>query len=487
MNIDWNHTGLKLCYTCCDQSSDGVIILAASGSSVYCSIDSGLSWKPTKVGMRENIVSLSINADGTIAYCCTNSTIYVCTNFSINTLSWSSDTVFSGITGKTWNSIIVSNKVNMVSVNIVYAGSTTGLYGITSGTNAVILDSNNINKNWKFITVMKTIINDIVITGIALINDTYNIYMNTDGNSNNSFLKLSSGYIPYPTSLSIFQTTTKPLRFQIYATSGINNDTLYLSTNAGTFLSISETNIASGEKWTSVSVGYNSTYTFTTSKSDGKIYSSNNGGISLESIGNQSDWLQVVNSSTNGNNLVAITKSINPIYISKSKTISCIIYNTKVLLANGEENFIQNLRINDMLKTSEGDKKIIFIGYNFTINKQHVRLLKKDKISENIPNADLLLSKGHGIMFNDEDFITYRRQKYQKYDKINGYNKLIMGDCILCEEIPLLYLENRKYFHIVLENDTDPYKQYIIYLNGVPSETMSEYWKMYANLRSIPV
>ena len=485
----WIHTGLKLSYTCCDQTSDGVIILAASGSSVYCSIDSGLSWKPTNVGMGKNIISLSINAEGTIAYCCSSSTIYVCTNFSKNALSWSSDTVFnsSDITGKTWNSIIVSNKVNAVSVNLVYAGSTSGLYGITSGTNAVLLDNNNMNKNWIFITLMKTIINHIVITGIALIDGNYNIYMNTDENNNNSFLKLSSGYIPYPTSLSIFQTNTKPLMFDIYATSSKINDTLYISKNAGTFISISDSNIDSGEKWTSVSVGYNSTYTFATSKSIGEIHTSNNGGISLTSRGSPKDWLQVVNSSTNGNNLLAITKSVNPIYISKNKEISCIIYNTKVLLANGEEKVIQNLRINDMLKTSEGDKKIIFIGYNFTINKNHIRLLKKDKVSENIPNVDLLLSKGHCIMFNDEDFITYRRKKYQKYDKIDGYNKLNMGDCILCEEIPLLYLENRKYFHIVLEHDADPYKQYIIYLNGMPSETMTEYWKMYANLRPISV
>ena len=492
MALSWNQIGTNLMYTCCDQSSDGIIILLASGTSIYCSIDNGLTWGSTDMGINENIISVSISADGTIAYCCSSSTIYVCTDFSVNSLNWGSVTVFNGIE-VTWNSIVVSNKLNTNNIHLVYAGSTTGLYGITSGTDAILLDNNNTSKNWIFINVMKIATNDVVIGGIVVdISGNRNIYMNTDGNSNNSFIKLSTFYIPSPNSISIFQNLSGPLIFYIYATSYILDDTLYLSTNAGTFVSIPNTRAGNDVFWRYISVGYKQYTTFVVCKSFGQIYTSNNGGISLNARETNRDWLQVVNSTTTNNNLIAITSSSNRIFNSSNGGVSCIIYNTKILLGNGEEDFVQNLKKGDMIKTSEGNKRIIFIGYNFMTNKNHVRLLKKDMISINIPNQDLLLSKGHAILLNDDDFVKYRVGNYNKnfYNsttKIDGLNKLMMCDCVLCEKIPLLYLEQRRYFHIVLENNKDVNKQYIIYTNGMPSESMSEYCIFISNLRPVQI
>ena len=72
----------------------------------------------------------------------------------------------------------------------------------------------------------------------------------------------------------------------------------------------------------------------------------------------------------------------------------------KILLSNNTEEYVQNLKINDIIKTTEGDRKIIRIYSSFTYNISKFKKIIKNALSENIPNDNLYLSEGHSIFLN---------------------------------------------------------------------------------------
>ena len=104
-------------------------------------------------------------------------------------------------------------------------------------------------------------------------------------------------------------------------------------------------------------------------------------------------------------------------------------------------------------------------------------------MSENVPNEDLLLSKGHAIFIkgdvsNYKKKLNYKKTYYKNALKINNLGRLLVSDCNLFTSIKKKDVENildgdkLYYYHFVLESDNNE-QQYAVYSNGMLSETMS--------------
>ena len=244
-----------------------------------------------------------------------------------------------------------------------------------------------------------------------------------------------------------------------------------------------------GENFTSVSIESQNWKYIRCSSSGEYVIACNNGGYIYYSVDyglnfsttNSTDNWNIASVSDNGQILYSspstgIYKSID------GGGITCFSSGTFILSINGNVK-IDYLNINDIIKTSEGDKKIIYIGYNYA-NIRNFKVLKKNKYSKNIPNEDLILSKGHSILVNDDNFINLRKidyniEFYKNQIKINELNLLLVDDCILFDDIN--YDKTIKYFHFVLENN-DIQKQYCIYANNMLCESMPEKHINHSNL-----
>jgi hypothetical protein len=166
-------------------------------------------------------------------------------------------------------------------------------------------------------------------------------------------------------------------------------------------------------------------------------------------------------------------------YFSNNSGGTCFLLGTNILCYQNNiemEISIELLQNGDYVKTHKGEyKKIVFIGYNFYKNnlKNNIKVIKQNKISNDIPNKDLYLTSGHSLLFKDLKYVNvfYDKHYYPENEKIDDYYKIMTSQCFLCDD----YDKNKKiefYFHIVLENENLD-GQYGIYANGVLCESMS--------------
>ena len=209
----------------------------------------------------------------------------------------------------------------------------------------------------------------------------------------------------------------------------------------------------------------------------GQIYYSTNFGSSYTPYENYNNW-QTIFTSDNGN--VLFSSTLTPsLFQSTDGGISCLAFGTNILLNNGCEIPIQNLKIDDVVKTSSGEKKIIWMGWNCTNNYLNkFTCIKKNSFKYNVPNDDLFLSKGHSLFieisdYNDELFLSKEFDWFYKlkHTIFNNYIRILASDFYFSSPITIKF-EKFIFFHLVLEsNDLD--EQYIIYANNLEVETMS--------------
>src|SRR3990167_8460580 len=141
----WTQSGSTLSYTLLTQSGNGNTIIAYATPNFYYTTNGGTSWNTSSSSI-SGIISLSVSGNGTIAYACTTSNVYSSTDFS----SWTVSSLFSSFT-KTYNSVIVSDRVGTSGINRVFAGTTQGLIGIPTSVSASTvqtLDDGNTTRNW---------------------------------------------------------------------------------------------------------------------------------------------------------------------------------------------------------------------------------------------------------------------------------------------------------------------------------------------------
>ena len=167
-------------------------------------------------------------------------------------------------------------------------------------------------------------------------------------------------------------------------------------------------------------------------------------------------------------------------YFSNNTGGTCFIKDTNILCFKNDceiEINIENLNVGDFVKTHKNEyKKIIYIGYNFykleKDIKNNVKYIKKDAISNNIPNKDLYLTTGHSLLFNDLFFANelYDSKYYPENEKIDNYTKIMVQHLNISNENDKP--DSVVYYHFVLENE-DSNGQYGVYANNVLCESMS--------------
>lgn len=146
-------------------------------------------------------------------------------------------------------------------------------------------------------------------------------------------------------------------------------------------------------------------------------------------------------------------------------TTTCYLSDTLILLSTNEYKKIQDLDTTDIVKTTEGNIKIRAIQKIFNNMKNRNELQKIYKLSkkydENLID-DLYITGGHSILV---DKLTLENEI--------GMKKYLLLACIDYRFEPVEFDEEITLYHILLENE-DKDKQYVIYANGILSESISE-------------
>jgi hypothetical protein len=237
-----------------------------------------------------------------------------------------------------------------------------------------------------------------------------------------------------------------------------------------------------GETYTNLRMYDSSIYIFSSNK---QITFSTNGTPTIFSVTGVSNWkwCALGHDATSKYTTMAICYGLSPIYYL-NETI-CFLKNTKITILENDieiEKQIELLKNGDLVKTNPNEyRKINFIGYqqiNTLQNLDHLRVLPKNSISENLPYEDLYLTSGHSLLFQD---LTHTNEFYNKdiyTNNIKNFYKIMTQHCSLCKNITseeisnLIENDHVTVYHFSLESD-DPTSQYAIYSNGVRSECMS--------------
>jgi photosystem II stability/assembly factor-like uncharacterized protein len=291
--------------------------------------------------------------------------------------------------------------------------------------------NNNITGNWSSVTCNST--GTIVY---ASVNPGF-LYKSTDGGVNFTVLPIS---IP-DVSKQWTCINTSNFGDGQYIAACANNDVIYLSSDSGTTWVQRE----SARTWKTIELSANGEI-INAGVNTGYIYNSTNGGT------------------------------------------SCYFNDTNILIYRNNEEIeekIQNLKINDIVITTEGHKKIIYIGHYWAFNTNNIKCIKKDILGDNKPNKDLYITHGHSLLFENIDEYkneNYDEKIYKDNNNIKNYKKILSTDCNVCDDV--LKLDNLNYYHLTLEND-DIWNSYAIYANNILSETMSIHYTLHQKDLSI--
>lgn len=169
-----------------------------------------------------------------------------------------------------------------------------------------------------------------------------------------------------------------------------------------------------------------------------------------------------------------------------SPRTTCYLENTLILCSNNEYKKISNLVIGEMIKTTIGDKKIKGIQkilYDVNDSNPTHKIYKLSKLVEPNLIEDLYITGGHSILVDElkpEEIVEMKKYYGENLEKIENKYKLLACVDKRFEQIDMdkqIFL-----YHILLENN-DVEEQFIIYANGILSESISEkFYKMNSNL-----
>jgi hypothetical protein len=483
MSVNWTNLGN---YTFGCSSNDGTKVYCYNQNVLYRSLNGGISFTTvlTLSGTYGNITCVACSGDGTklilgCQFCNTSSDlgVYYSTN---NGTNWNllSDLDLNLYAGN-WYSASVSTDGSQFAIGQYPSDS----YLPFNGNNPLIYGDGGLIASGLFVyslSVLSNINNSICATKTTIISGntipSSIIYLGNDQSSIGDTDQ--NGY-------EWIKAVQSDDTIYIY---GIrqNSNTLYVYQNINSVYSLAYTTSVGSSSLTDVYCSNDGLYVVVCS-SGGYIYTSINRGVSFTQRENVNMWSK---NFVSNNGQVLYASNSSSLYQSTDGGVSCILYNTKILLSNNTEELIQNLKIGDYVKTTEGNKKIIYIGWNETNDLVNsFKVIKKDSIELNIPNYDLYLSNGHSIFFNENE---YKDEYYVKnYDDVNfyntsqkfeGYKRILMMDFIYSSTIQ--NNDENKFYHIVLEND-DKNKQYIIFTNNIMSETMSENFIKHSRLNKI--
>ena len=158
----------------------------------------------------------------------------------------------------------------------------------------------------------------------------------------------------------------------------------------------------------------------------------------------------------------------------------CYNEGTKILcLNNKEEEYvaIENLRAGDIVKTYHyGYRKIELIGKNCLINHPHHHftssMYKMEKTETNGLIEDLIVTGGHSILV--DDLGEQKELNEQMFGESKIEDKYLLLAAASKDFVKINDTKTYTFYHFILENDGDDYKQFGVWANGILSETMSK-------------
>ena len=446
---------LKVNYTIGAISEDGKILYCYDNDFCYISKNSGITF--TNVLSLNNIQSISCSNDGSIAMLCgLNSDLYISNNY-----------------GNTWTGVGFSPR-KWVSISCNGSGKNAIACNDPEGASA-IYTSMNYGVSWGLAST------GFYIYNAKLIKPTEYSLIGIQGLGSPKYLvsgNLTSFYwnaFPNQPSLKWTNIICSNNGLVIYGSASDTNEYIYKSIDGGN----NWTSIGFQGLWSSIACSADGS-TIVATINGGHIYTSTDYGINFIQRERINTWNSVV---SDYNGLIMYASSNENLYKTTDGGISCFAKNTKILLSNNKEELVQNLKIDDIVKTTEGDKKIIHIYSNFVTDLKEFKKIPKDELRHNVPNEDLLLSRGHAI-FIEGDFsnykkkLNYKKTYYKNAFKINNLGRLLVSDCNLFTSIKKKDVQNildgdkLYYYHFVLESDNNE-QQYAVYSNGMLSESMN--------------
>lgn len=470
--IGKNYTGIYL--------RSGNLYMCTSGSDI---------WSCTTTGSLTTVYTSTINCKG--LYVLSATEMYTVDSSVLWKLSVWQNTGVANTSGYKWSGLVSNG-------GATYGSTFNGdIYNTTSFAKQSTMSSNNLS------ALVSSYDGAILYASIF----GGSIYKSTNGGATFSLLQ----NLPI-TNWTCVTTTQNSIvaddgRF-IYA--GINNKNIYKSTDGGSSWTLLS---ALSKYWTTIitdSTG-NTIYACT---NQGEIYRSTNGGSVFNLMYDAALWINDIKTNTLGTAIVASTKggkiyvstnTITPdiatrdsnrnwvgISMAKSATsnsyksagvvdggylyigTACIMKGAKItmLLENVEIQIpIEELKVGDLVKTiKNGYKPIVDIITGSVENLTDVLKIKKNTINKKYPNADLFLTKNHGILLPRDQITRYKRHEL-KYDvQIEGLHKLLVKDCIRSRKVEEGELNSLDYYHIVIYDDKSD--KFGIYANGLSVETM---------------
>ena len=193
---------------------------------------------------------------------------------------------------------------------------------------------------------------------------------------------------------------------------------------------------------------------------------------------------------SNYNNLTQASKDLqtqmpkNSVFIYIS-TASCYNEGTKILClnTNSQEEYIliENLKKGDLVKTyKHGYKKIDLIGKKKMINNPEIWydcMYKMKKTEKNNLIEDLIITGGHSILVNNLG--DYKEKNDLLFlgetEKID--DKYLLLAEVSNDFVKIVNNDKYTYYHLTLENDED--RKFGIYVNGILSETTTNFFFNY--------
>jgi len=274
---------------------------------------------------------------------------------------------------------------------------------------------------------------------------------------------------------------------------------IYVSNDRGTTWS-SHSNSSSLQNWTSITSDTTGQY-LVAGADGGQVFSSKNYGVTWISqttpnsfvntnlIQRQIDQRVItggptyVSSNSSGTNVVALINN-GPLINTNNSGPACFNEGTKILcLINNKEEYIpiETMCKGTLVKTyKHGYKKVDLIGKNCFINNPTSKLnsmYKMEKTNNNTLIEDLIITGGHGIMV--DELSNNEIEAYKKSGAFRGKPPKIEGKILLLANLSdkCVQINNNNtftYYHFTLENGGNDNQRYLVWANGILSETPSK-------------
>lgn len=495
--MSWVTRASSRAWTGVASSSDGTKLVAVVNNDyIYTSTDSGTTWTqrdPSGTSTAKNWSAVASSSDGTKIVATTNGDhIFVSTDSGATWTQRGSQAVWSAVASSSNGNVLVAVVYGGTRYVSTDGGVIWGSQGSTKYHTGVSISSNSAILAISSKLVSSNIGGIFVSTGSDTNGTNLGSQMDSKTKSDTHGGSISGNNLMW-SGVAVSGDGTKIIGV-------VNGGYIYTApyvtpTDGGTTETWAWTSRMTDETraWSAVassSDGVNLVATV----NGGQIYTSTDSGVTWTARDSSRTWSAVAMSSTSQTRGYKMVATVNSglIYTSTNSGVSCLLKNTKikVLIDDVESDInIQNLTKHNYVKVVGGNYiKVAKILYNYLNLEQNpsnaniVRKIELNAINNTLPSKDLYMTKGHGVLVEQNKIVDLTNSKYFGYQTvISGLNKIICDHLTVTKNVDLdelklkgLIESNSKiyYYHIVLETN-DINERFGIYANDLIVESMS--------------